>query len=358
MNGDWRSADARAGLVWGLVFLLAVQVGLVASRSHWVWFAHDPEFAFRLAALRKQRATHPDPTPLVLLLGSSRTACGIQPDKFPPIFMSGTAGKAPRPSLVFNFALCRSGPFAELLCLRRLLDRGIWPGVVLLEVWQPFYMGCPSDAEAKSFAPNRVHLRELPWYLRYHPEPERLLADWAKLNALPVLGLRDQLLLSFAPFVFPPNDNRSVEWRGLDGSGWLRIEWFAPRTRNPLSQGDFKAVRDQYVAAVRHGVIHESTERAMRELLGLCQKHRIAVKFMLYPDAFARFYPPEALSVFERSLQSLGKEWGAEIVDLRDTLPREAFMDGVHLTHTAAATFSERLGREVLRPMLERRLDR
>ncbi len=88
----------------------------------------DAEFGEKLDRLRSRLEEAPD-RPLVLLLGSSRSANGVSPGRLATV--STPDGRKP---LVFNFALTGHGPVQELMLLRRLLRRGIRPEQVLVEV--------------------------------------------------------------------------------------------------------------------------------------------------------------------------------------------------------------------------------
>src|SRR6185369_15399869 len=100
---------ARCVLAWMLAMFTALQLALSLAIEN-LPVLRDPEFGLKLRRLRAQTASAP---PLALLLGSSKTGTGIVPD-----CVELTSSQiSPRPC-IFNFALCRSGPLMELLCLR------------------------------------------------------------------------------------------------------------------------------------------------------------------------------------------------------------------------------------------------
>src|SRR5258708_6444152 len=116
----------RAGLAWGLGLFLAAQAAFALALLGPGSRLRDPEVALKLRALRRLLSAQPG-RPLVLALGSSRLGVNLRPHELP-----GAAD--PGAPLVFNFALCRSGPALELLCLRRLLAAGVRPDRLLVEV--------------------------------------------------------------------------------------------------------------------------------------------------------------------------------------------------------------------------------
>src|SRR5262245_42443557 len=118
----------RGALLWGAAaFAAAHLVAMAAGEADWA--QRHPEFARKLELLRARLDERPG-GPLVLLLGSSRTGCGVRPGRLAGLRAPG--GAAP---VVFNFGVCRSAPLLELLTLRRLLAEGVRPEVVLAELW-------------------------------------------------------------------------------------------------------------------------------------------------------------------------------------------------------------------------------
>src|SRR3954468_8920418 len=98
-----RSRRARAALAWGLLWLVAGQVGVRAFLHARPEIA-DPEFGRKLADLRQALDQAPG-RPLLLMLGRSRVATGFRPAALP---LDGT-----RPigaPVAFNFAQVGSGP--------------------------------------------------------------------------------------------------------------------------------------------------------------------------------------------------------------------------------------------------------
>src|SRR5438105_11251 len=112
-------ARGRAAVLWGIAAFVLGQLALIIVLERWRPDLCDPEYGWRLDRLEKQLAAEPD-RPLLVALGSSRVGCGLRPEALPPCCLEN--GKRP---LVFNMSLTASGPVMDLLCLRRLLDRGI-----------------------------------------------------------------------------------------------------------------------------------------------------------------------------------------------------------------------------------------
>src|SRR5581483_4827171 len=121
---------ARASLLMGTLFFVALQLGLATYIDYCRPELRDAEYGQKLARLRSQLAEAPD-RPLIVILGSSRSELGFRPAALPALRVDN------EPALVFNGALTGSGPVIELLCLRRLLSAGIHPRQVIVEILPP-----------------------------------------------------------------------------------------------------------------------------------------------------------------------------------------------------------------------------
>src|SRR5262245_36134479 len=118
-----RSPLNRAGeLGWMFGGFLTVQLALAVGLEGFWPDLRDPEFDKALAVLERRRLESPG-RPLTLALGSSRTQSAVRGD-----YLSEATGK-----LVFNFGVPGSGPMMQQTVLRRLIERGIRPEVVLIE---------------------------------------------------------------------------------------------------------------------------------------------------------------------------------------------------------------------------------
>ena len=151
---------------------------LIATQSFWPSL-RDPEFGYKLSLLRTQRAEEPD-RPLLVLLGSSRTGQGLRPSVLTDLRTAD--GRTP---LVFNFSHVGSGPLAELVTLRRLLDAGIRPDWLAIEIL-PALLGRTIDACGDAGGGvSRVSWNDLQLLCRYVPDPDTLRHRWFKAQLGP-----------------------------------------------------------------------------------------------------------------------------------------------------------------------------
>ena len=133
-----RRRAAREAIAFGSALIFIAMVGMTAAvetvKPEW----RDPEFGHRLVRLRELESESPD-RPLVLILGTSRTQNAFDPSAM------GFADEPGAPR-VFNFGQSAAPPLKVLLTLLRILDEGIRPSAVIVEVL-PMWLGADGSAE-------------------------------------------------------------------------------------------------------------------------------------------------------------------------------------------------------------------
>ena len=94
---------------------------------------------------------------------------------------------------------------------------------------------------------------------------------------------------------------------------------------------------------------------ALRELLNLCREQDIPAVLVLLPEGneFRSWYSDSAWSQIEDFLAELHHEFGVDVVNARDWLRDEEFIDAHHEFPEGGTRFSERLAREVIGPRLQ-----
>jgi hypothetical protein len=337
----------RSALVWVLVLFVSTQAVL----GLWLYGRHpemvDPDYLTRLAHLEARLAAAPG-RPLVLVLGSSRAAMGIRPASL------GDVGSAGRPApLVFNFAGLGCGPVREWLTLRRLMARGVRPQWVLVEVCALFWPQTGFYCEEGGLMQPEVYAADLPvldsLYDRGWPALTRLLTE----VATPIIPHRHCIGKRYARCLMPPGGWGSapgIGWQDLDPDGWLpplprQTPWdeYVARQR-PLAQ----PILDDF-----HVDVH--TDQALRGLLGDCRAGGMKTALFVAPESspLRSWYPPTARATFADHVTRLAAEYGVPVFDTRDWIADEGFSDYCHLSQTGAEAFSARLGREVVRPLLQ-----
>jgi hypothetical protein len=332
-----RRTAARRTIAWCLGGLLFGQLALAVTLERWRPDLRDPEYGFKLLALRKRLAENPG-RPLVLALGSSRTAQAVRPDRLAP------SGGDPAAPLVFNFGLTAHGPVREMLALHRLLRDGIRPAAVLLEQ-------TPLMLPMAGTGLDEPPLERQTWgdlrQLRTVGPPKDMTARWLADRAASSYSCRFPILSRYAPWFVPWSRRESHVWDNTDGWGWLNVPPVA--TPEAVRRVTEQVVRDHRGVMAEYR-ISPTAERADRMSLQCCAAEGIAVAVVLLPESseVRACYDLAAEVTLLRYHDRLRAEFGVPVIDARDWCPDDGFRDGHHLIPTGAGVFTERFGRDVL----------
>ena len=343
-----RATARRSALALGcgtLAFLVG-QLALGLAVERWLPAARDPEYASKVARLRGRCAEAPG-RPLVLVLGSSRVQLGLRAGSL-------DSGPDERPALVFNFGLGGCASLMEAVCLRRLLHEGVRPDLLVLEVLPATLNQCGArPVEEEWLDANRLRSGEAAFLARYQSDPRRSACQWLKGRGLPCVWHHDNLrsLLALGGGRFQPGPE------GLDCAtdprGWVPYarEDVPPEQRHSLT--DY--ARHVFGSTFGDFRLAEQPARALDDVLALCRREGIPVALLLMPEgpAFRAWYTPSMRAGLDAYLHGLGERWSAPLIDARDWLDSDAFLDEHHLLPRGAAAFTERFRREALGPLLQ-----
>jgi hypothetical protein len=284
----------------------------------------------------------------IMMLGTSRAAYGLKAGELE----AQLAGELDRPLVVFNFGIPAAGPFSQLLSLHRLLEEGIRPSLLLLEVLPPLLQAQdPVPAEARWLPARRLRLSEIALLEQLDFPTAELRCDWWRGLLAPWHTHRFALVSRLAPAWLPWSLRE--EWAdGQDDCGWT--EPIGPAKTPEGRRRDLEIARLQYAAMFAGYKLGGPSARAQQELLEVCRREGIPAALVLMPEGslFRSWYPPGAWDQVESFLQRLRREYGIPIINAREWMDDDDFSDSHHLTVHGASRFTERLGREALRPLL------
>jgi hypothetical protein len=328
-----------AGVAFVVLFHVGMNLALDTIKPEW----RDPEYGHRLKRLRPMvRAA--SGRPVVVAVGSSRTQMGFSPEYL-------GLGDGPDSPVVFNFAVAGGGPVHEILNLKRLLDQGIKPDYLLIEVLPPVLAG-HSTAE-QLMLPARLGYADLARLERYTDSPDKLRDEWLKARVEPFYTLRLYLVSHLYGGLLHWKSRQDFLWKQMKPRGWMPY-FFTKIPPEKRAQGTAE-VHAQFVNYFPNFHIAPIPDRAYRDLLTLCRERGIRAAFYLMPEspAFQSWYPPGAMDLVRQYLGGLSKEYGVPVFDATDWLPEETyFADTHHQLRHGAATFSARFGRECVGPWL------
>lgn len=327
---------AKSSLFWALLFFAGVQLTCSAIMDLWRQELHDPEFGRRLGILRSRMAERPE-RPLLLLVGSSRTVLSFRPEILPP--MRTPSGEQP---LVFNFSHIGAGPVFNMMDVRRLLKEGIRPRWLVVEVMRPHLFH-----EARVWVTTYVGLRDLGPLQRYF-SPWSLYGRYLLERLVTKHSLQTEMARRVAPG-WVAGDANVFPIDRLGGSPSLDV-YLDPREMQRRSQHALQ----QYAWVGAASEIFPNSDRAIRELVSLCRRHDIQLILLRTPEgkAFKQLYSPTGRSKIEEYCERLQREEDVPVIDAGDWLDESDFFDGHHVLLNGAESFTRRLAREVLEPMI------
>jgi hypothetical protein len=309
---------------------LALHAALETVRPEW----RDPEFGWRIKALR---SLDREGRPLVVAFGSSRTQMGLSPRDLGP--------GAPT---VFNFGQAGAGPIQTLLNLRRVLDGGIRPDAVLVEIMPATlaYAGNTESFYHESLVRlDRADLRRL---APYCAAPDSFPARWVAARAIPWYSQRQLLLSHWQPTLLHWKQRIDFQWRLMDDRGWAKFPFDA-------IDDDFRRTQTaqtlaQYRATLKDFAIAPIAERLLNDTVDHCRHLGVPLAFYLMPESreFHEMLSNDRRERLNAFLAAFSQDREVPVFDCSEWIHDDAFSDGHHLLAFGARRFSERFGREVL----------
>lgn len=331
---------ARLSLAWGLLSYAALQCGLSYVVDSVDPAIRDSEYARKLASLERLTASTED-QPLMLVLGTSRTTYGLRPDHV----CHTAAGKPPQ---VFNFGALGAAPVHELVLLRRILNRGIRPDYLVIEVHPGVLPDVPCFAHAMWPSTQRCDARDIRLISRFAAHPARLWFEWFRLRLATCHIYRGEFVSRLAP-LWVPGPPAVDPWGrdATDGLGWVR----GPE----LPGGDAERQRRAaYTVAAYETAFHDYrvsdvSDRALREILETCRHEGITAALLLMPESseMRERCRPEVRPRVDSYLSTLQEAYGVKVFDGSGWCPDQQFSDAQHLLASGASTFSDRFGHEM-----------
>ena len=332
--------DSRRMIVMTLGGFLFIQVILFALLE-WVPSLRDPQFHDKIHQLQLQMNPVSGEKPFsIVVLGSSRTGMAVHGKSISEKLSVAWN----RPVTLFNFGIPAVGPVLERLYLQRLLDQGIRPDLLLLEVHPALVTtngGKP--IELRGLFLEQLRHSELAQIQSYGYLDAEAGKDWAFANLVPNAGLRFPLLGRLLP-------TWSLTWlrfdwgRKTDAWGWNGCPWseVTPTER----AGALSQAKREYQGVLETLHFDTAAAQALKDLLELTRRENIPTKLLLLPEGetFRSWYPPEVEARLSEFLQSLETEYGVACLNTRTWMPEGAFMDSHHLMQPGAKEYSAKLG--------------
>lgn len=323
-----------SGIVCVILSILGLNLALDTIKPEW----RDPEYGHRLTRLQTAIADAPQ-KPSLVILGSSRAQMGLSPAAL------GVSDNA----VSFNFSQAGNGPVHELLNLRRLLDKGIAPDYLLVEILPPV-LGGESDVE-KLMIPERMSYADLQRVKPYCQHYDTLLEQWLSKRYSPIETYRLNLMSHLSGGWLPWQWRQDFMWTKMTTDGWL--PYFFPEVVTEKRQSGLHQAHAQYRGYFIDFHLTILPQRSYADLLELCREHDIQVAFFTMPESptFRSWYTHKASTDIEGYFEKLREK--VPVFDTRTWIDSEqSFADGHHLLKEPATQFSQRFGQECVKPWL------
>lgn len=344
LNRRGRARQAVVSLAWSwFVGMCAFNLLLHEARPDW----NNPRLAARHKQLRREIQSAGN-SRVAVVLGSSRSLFGLS-----PAAMTGPNG-APG-TVVVNFSSAGAGPYRHLMHLHRLIESGLRPDAVLIEIL-PFHLTPDSNDTPEvelNHGPAEFSRSDFFAYGPYWRSPGMSAGTWA-FSRLHIASVqRIPLLARTAPWLLSAESIQTYRTDPPDHLGWLCFD--KPDMSKDERSRRFAAAEKQYRGVLARFEIKADIVRLYRDLIGRCRAAGIAVAFHFMPESprFRQWTSAQAKHSMKTFVQQLAAESGTPVFDATDWIDRETdFTDGHHLLAHGAVPFSERFGRECLGPWL------
>jgi hypothetical protein len=258
----------------------------------------------------------------------------------------------PGSPLVFNFGISGAIPVRERLILSRLLDGGVRPAAVVVEV---FPATLPirgpadylfSDSAAKLTAGDARRLAP------YLADPAALRRRWTRERLNTWTSQRPVIAGHLVPDWQPWAMRIDHQWESLTAWGFSPYAGGLVEEKRAERRERMREEHGKYLAKLR---VSELSDRCYRDLVADCRAAGVAVAFVLVPEspAVRDWYAPRSRAVLEEYLHTLTGELGCPVFAAPGGFAEEDFADGIHMLPPAARRFSRDLAERHIRPWLE-----
>jgi hypothetical protein len=321
---------------------LFLQLGLIVGLNHGTPEFRDLAYAQKLTRLHERNEGVKERPFTVVMLGSSRTVFGLKAGRLE----EPLAEAAGRPVVVFNFAMYDSGPVMSLVTLQRLLKDNIHPDLLLLEVLPPALTDKPHTLEINRVAAEQLARSDVTILEKYSADRRDLRSEWWAAYPVPWYSHRFAIVSRFAPG-FLPLRLRLDYFNGIDNSG--AVEPPAYLSTDAQRAAALEKARVEYADYLSGFHLGGPPCQALRETLEVCRSEKIPVALVLMPESsqFRSWYQKADWQRVEQFLGELSDEFGVHVINAREWIADDEFIDGHHLRSTGAVQFTDRLGREL-----------
>lgn len=313
----------------------------------------DPVFHRRAVGFEKRlHASATPPDLCIVTMGTSRVQNGLTGY----VIEKRLQDELNLNTIAFNFACPGSGPISYQLQLKRLLERGIKPDHVIVEVFVAMLHQKNGKLIEQDFlTPSRIRPREVSFVCQYGIDEAAIYAARDEIESNPWQGLRyaifDRIDLRLIP------DGVSIKTsRAFDRTGGYPIHFDERLVEGRRRHAD--AMAYLYRGSLSSDASAAEACRAFEDFVRLCEQHGIALTLVAMPEMgeFRNWYSPANQLLAREMIQRLGRITPLQIVDAQSWIADEHFVDGHHLYRQGAEEFTRRLCDEHLIPAISAKM--
>ena len=241
-----------------------------------------------------------------------------------------------------------------MLTLPRLLDEGIHPAAILVEVL-PVWLSMDGVAE-EQFRDKVPQLSrdDLRYLSPYCNDASDLQDRWLAARSAALYTQRTSLMSHWLPHWLPWQHRISFQWLTMDPNGFVPFLYTDPP---PEFRAEALAqTRHQYSGSFSGFRPSEISRRALEELVSRCRTEAIPIAFFSPPvaPAFQGWFADGVWLAGERDLQMISREMGVELFPAPESFLNADFADGHHMLRQSAERYSRWLAEKHLTAWLER----
>ena len=300
---------------------------LESAKPEW----RDPEFARRLQQVQRWRNTAPE-RPIAMAFGSSRTQMGLT-------HAAMGLGHGPRDPLIYNFGYRGSHSLGEWFQLERVLDAGIRPNAVLVEL-SIAELACHAPAEGQfTHWRTRLAISDIRRLAPYTRNPRPFWCDWAITRGTAWTTYRETILNDLAPGLQSTFERRTFVWEIMDDYGYTPSVAALPAEERTRLLDSVRIHHGPVLANFRPA---EVARAGFRDLVARCRYEAIPVAFFWTPESprYRSWYSPQSRAEVAQFGRWVESEYAVPVFPAPEHLTEEDFADGYHLLRPGAEEFS------------------
>lgn len=325
---------------WSFAFMAAIYAYWIVATVVVIPDFWDPQYANKAVLLRDFIKRHPG-KPVCVMLGSSKIDYGVR-----PAVVEDWMNRPDAPA-IFNFGLSGCDLFREWICLRRIVEDGMKPQYMGIEIPAILLHKKQSLYISSDDLVIRARRSEFAQYDHYSEDPKttgpQLRNAWlqSRFNPAYQYGIRSHSL-NQPLWRIVPGLRRLLDTHPYDEWGWLQG---IPADADPVRFREALEKNSLYhKSELSDPTITKESIQALDDILAFCKEQHITPFFIMMPEPpeFQALYSPETMQAINTFAADFSRTRGVKIIDARTWVGSDKFLDSLHLLAPGAEQFTKR----------------